>query len=96
MILFHKIMENFFNIHTHTSLQPETEILSLSPEQLSTDTHVVYASVGIHPWNLTLEHSEHQWEALCQSVKDKRTIAIGECGLDKLKGPSLELQTAIF
>ena len=96
MILFHKIMENFFNIHTHTSIQPETEILSLSPEQLSTDIHVVYASVGIHPWNLTLEHSEHQWEALCQSVKDKRTIAIGECGLDKLKGPSLELQTAIF
>ena len=96
MILFHKIMENFFNIHTHTSLQPETEILSLSPEQLSTDTHVVYASIGIHPWNLTLEYSEHQWEAMCQSVKDKRTIAIGECGLDKLKGPSLELQTAIF
>lgn len=96
MILFHKIMENFFNIHTHTSIQPETEILSLSPEQLSTDIHVVYASVGIHPWNLTLEDSEHQWEALCQSVKDKRTIAIGECGLDKLKGPSLELQTAIF
>jgi TatD DNase family protein len=96
MIQFHKIMKNFFNIHTHTSLQPETEILSLSPEQLSTDIHVVYASVGIHPWNLTLEHSEHQWKALCQSVKDKRTIAIGECGLDKLKGPSLELQAAIF
>ena len=89
-------MENFFNIHTHTSIQPETEILSLSPEQLSTDIHVVYASVGIHPWNLTLEHSEHQWKALCQSAKDKRTIAIGECGLDKLKGPSMELQTAVF
>ena len=96
MIQFHKTMENFFNIHTHTSIQPETEILSLSPEQLSTDIHVVYASVGIHPWNLTLEHSEHQWKALCQSAKDKRTIAIGECGLDKLKGPSMELQTAVF
>ena len=96
MIQFHKTMENFFNIHTHTSIQPETEILSLSPEQLSTDIHVVYASGGIHPWNLTLEHSEHQWKALCQSAKDKRTIAIGECGLDKLKGPSMELQTAVF
>ena len=96
MILFHKIMENFFNIHTHTSIQPETEILSLSPEQLSTDIHVVYASVGIHPWHLTLEHSEPQWEALRQSVKDKRVIAIGECGLDKLQGPSLELQTSVF
>ena len=89
-------MPHFFNIHTHTSTHPEIEILSLTPEQLSADIHVVYASVGIHPWQLTLEHSESQWEALCQSVKDKRIIAIGECGLDKLQGPSLELQTSLF
>ena len=89
-------MPHFFNIHTHTSTHPETEILSLAPEQLSADIHVVYASVGIHPWQLTLEHSESQWEALCQSVKDKRIIAIGECGLDKLQGPSLELQISLF
>lgn len=89
-------MTDFFNIHTHTSIRPETEILSLSLEQLSTDIHVVYASVGIHPWNLSIEHSESQWKALCQSIKDKRIVAIGECGLDKLKGPSLELQTTLF
>ena len=96
MTLFHKTMPDFFNIHTHTSLHPETEILSLTPEQLSTDIHVGYASVGIHPWNLTFEHSESQWEALCQSVKDKRIVAIGECGLDKLQGPSLAFQTTLF
>ena len=96
MTQFLKTMADFFNIHTHTSIRPETEILSLSPEQLSTDIHVAYASVGIHPWNLTLEHSESQWEALCQSVKDKRIVAIGECGLDKLQGPSLAFQTTLF
>ena len=96
MILFHKAMTNFFNIHTHTSVHPENEILSLAPKELSTDNRSVYASVGIHPWTLTEENADIQWETLRESVKNKQIIAIGECGLDKLKGPSIELQTAVF
>ena len=96
MIQFHKTMVDFFNIHTHDSVHPESEILSLAPEELSTDNRSFYASVGIHPWTLTEENADIQWEALRESIKDKRIVAIGECGLDKLKGPSMELQTAIF
>ena len=89
-------MADFFNIHTHVSVHPESEILSLAPEELSTDNRSSYASVGIHPWTLTKENADIQWEALRESIKDKRIVAIGECGLDKLKGPSMELQTAVF
>ena len=89
-------MADFFNIHTHVSVHPESEILSLAPEELSTDNRSFYASVGIHPWTLTEENADIQWNALCESIKDKRIVAIGECGLDKLKGPSMELQTAVF
>ena len=89
-------MTAFFNIHTHVSVHPESEILSLAPEELSTDNRSSYASVGIHPWTLTEENADIQWKALCESIKDKRIVAIGECGLDKLKGPSMELQTAVF
>ena len=89
-------MADFFNIHTHVSVHPESEILSLAPEELSTDNRSFYASVGIHPWTLTEENAGIQWKALCESIKDKRIVAIGECGLDKLKGPSMELQTAVF
>ena len=96
MIQFHKTMADFFNIHTHNSVHPETEILSLLPEQLSTNIHMDYVSVGIHPWELTEENADIQWETLHESIRDKRIVAIGECGLDKLKGPSMELQTAIF
>lgn len=96
MIQFHKTMVDFFNIHTHVSVHPESEILSLAPEELSTDNRSFYASVGIHPWTLTEENADIQWETLHESIKDKRIVAIGECGLDKLKGPSMELQTAIF
>ena len=89
-------MADFFNIHTHVSIHPESEILSLAPEELFTDNRSLYASVGIHPWTLTEENADIQWKALCESIKDKRIVAIGECGLDKLKGPSMELQTAVF
>ena len=89
-------MADFFNIHTHVSVHPESEILSLAPEELSTDNRSFYASVGIHPWTLTEENADIQWKALRESIKDKRIVAIGECGLDKLKGPSMELQTAVF
>ena len=89
-------MADFFNIHTHVSVHPESEILSLAPEELSTDNRSSYASVGIHPWTLTKENADIQWEALREFIKDKRIIAIGECGLDNLKGPSMELQTAVF
>ena len=93
---YHKPMTDFFNIHTHSSIFPETEILSLSPEQLSTNIHTMYASAGIHPWELTLENANSQWETLRHSITDKRIVAIGECGLDKLKGPSMALQTIVF
>ena len=89
-------MANFFNIHTHVSVHPESEIRSLAPEELSTDNRSFYASIGIHPWTLTEENANIQWKALHESIKDKRIVAIGECGLDKLKGPSMELQTAVF
>ena len=89
-------MADFFNIHTHVSIHPESEILSLAPEELSTDNRSSYASVGIHPWTLTKKNADIQWEALRESIKDRRIIAIGECGLDNLKGPSMELQTAVF
>ena len=89
-------MADYFNIHTHVSVHPESEIRSLAPEELSTDNRSFYASVGIHPWALTEENADIQWEALRESIKDKRIVAIGECGLDKLKGSSMELQTAVF
>lgn len=83
-----------FNIHTHTILHPEREIVSYDVSAFSPGEG--YASVGIHPWMLTEENANAQWEVLQELVQDKRIIAIGEVGLDKLKGPSLELQTNLF
>jgi TatD DNase family protein len=89
-------MKGYLNIHTHISKHPDTEIISLSPTMLLENQVAIHASVGIHPWELTEKHADSLWKALQKTVEDKRVVAIGECGIDKLKGPSLDLQMALF
>ena len=96
MTQYRSTMTEFFNIHTHSLIHPETEILSLSPEACPIPPSAIQASVGIHPWELTEENASMLWKRLQEQITDSRIVAIGECGLDKLKGPSLELQTALF
>ena len=52
-------------------------------------------SAGIHPWQLkedfTLQINQLTKLASCKSV-----IAIGECGLDRIKGPAIEIQIDAF
>ena len=53
-------------------------------------------SVGIHPWYLADNDAENQLESLRKAIGNRQVVAIGECGLDKLKGPSMELQASVF
>ena len=88
---------DYFDIHTHCiPLCPSQAIVSIDASSLPMDEKVVYASIGIHPWQLTEANAESQWEALKASVNDPRIIAIGEAGLDKLKGASISLQSSVF
>lgn len=86
-----------FDIHTHhIPSQPSQAIVSTDASALPVEEKVVHTSIGIHPWNLTETNAQSQWEALKAAIQDSRTVAIGETGLDKLRGPSLEVQTAVF
>ena len=87
---------DFFNIHTHSLVHPESEILAQSPDLFPSDKLPVYTSIGIHPWFLTEENAESQWKALQKQVSHPSVLAIGEGGLDKLKGPGMELQIKIL
>lgn len=87
---------DFFNIHTHSLVHPESEILAQSPDLFPSDKLPVYNSIGIHPWFLTEENAESQWKALQKQVSHPSVLAIGEGGLDKLKGPDMELQVKIL
>lgn len=53
-------------------------------------------SSGIHPWYIVPEQTEAQLESLRFDCLDKRCLAVGECGLDKLSKVEFALQEQVF
>jgi TatD DNase family protein len=80
---------DFLDIHTHDAGR-ENAILNCS-----TYTAGRSISVGIHPWEIS-EGWERQFMEIERMAAESNVVAIGECGIDKLKGPSLDLQMALF
>jgi TatD DNase family protein len=90
----------FLDIHTHQQKKHAEiqSILSLSLTEgidrtLPKDQEL---SVGLHPWFATIEHLERDYLKLLNAAKDPEVKMIGECGLDRLKGESLENQLIIL
>jgi len=93
----------FYDVHTHQIFLEDNDdpyhscIFDVSPLEFevakdSYDRHAF--SCGIHPWYS--EDSDTQMAYLNEIAPNPRIIAIGETGLDRLKGPSFEVQTAVF
>lgn len=90
----------FLDIHTHQEGKEDgvRRILSLSLTRgmqvaLPEDQEL---SLGLHPWFATIEHLEEDYSRLAEVVRETRVKLIGECGLDRLKGESLENQLIIL
>lgn len=49
-------------------------------------------SVGVHPW----DSAQFDERALENAVRDPQTVAVGETGLDSLRGPDIDTQTGAF
>ncbi|MCU4156653.1 TatD family hydrolase [Carboxylicivirga sp. A043] len=87
----------FINTHTHhlskeSGQHPELiNCIVLHSEGLNNGWY----SIGLHPWNINSSYSE-QLTTVEHLAKKPNVLAIGECGIDKLKGPSLEIQTEVF
>lgn len=86
-----------FDIHTHLApLSPELVIRSFAVGTDIMDACAVHLSVGIHPWFLTVDNVDQLLVALHQSLEDNRVVALGEAGLDKLRGEAMAIQIAVF
>ena len=86
------------DIHTHKT--GSDGILSLAPIDLlrfpQSEGGRIY-SVGFHPWTLSDSGpSEDDWELFKRVSERPDVVAIGECGLDLLKGPLLAVQMNVF
>jgi TatD DNase family protein len=53
-------------------------------------------SIGLHPWFLTKENFETDFNKLTQLIENEDIIALGECGLDRLNGEDLAFQSYAF
>ena len=84
--------DNITDFHTHTS-HKSGAIINRYPGDERPEGY--YYSVGIHPW-YSAEVTPQMWQQLELDAAAPEVIAIGECGIDKLRGASLPVQTEIF
>ena len=88
------------DIHSHTvSDMHEYKINSFCMKDKDTVDFISakHISIGIHPWYVTADDIEEQTEWIKQTaINDKRVIAIGECGTDKLCNTDMNIQNEAF
>lgn len=82
------------DIHTHSHLSSKEAILNCTPREFSPQPDMYY-SVGLHPWYLP-NYVEEDWKLLAECAKHPQVLAIGETGLDKIRGISLGEQQIAF
>ncbi len=95
----------FIDIHTHFRRNnPDTiSVLNISQNDtcfpLLENNFVAPApffSLGLHPWFLTEQNVGSDLGKIRPIITCDNLVFIGECGLDRLKGPNLGLQTPTF
>ena len=86
--------ENVLSIQNFTQNEWENAAFVIARDEATEGVH--FASVGLHPWFLTKENGEKDLETLAKLLKNPNVLTVGECGLDKIKGESLDVQTIFF
>lgn len=89
----------FINLHTHRKPQLSQEHVVRNGYLLPIDAinNLPYAvSCGLHPWLISNNHFEqlNHLEELIYNVPN--VCALGECGLDRVNGPAMEIQLEAF
>lgn len=80
------------DFHTHRPMTPRA-IINTAPGDQRPAGYLY--SVGIHPWD-SASASQSDFEALLIDARRPDVVAIGECGIDRLRGPQEALQRSVF
>jgi len=91
-------MQDYFDIHTHSNVKEENvfSILNIHQGEQGVLDASTPCSIGLHPWFLTRENAREDLSWLEENITRKNVWALGECGLDRLKGEDLDFQQKIF
>jgi TatD DNase family protein len=89
-------------IDFHTHQMPESGngvnaiVSCVSPEPVPACREGSWLSYGIHPWYITGHDVFHLLEQVEVAVARPCVLAVGEAGLDKVRGPNMQLQLELF
>ena len=81
------------DIHTHR-IDAREAVISVNPWEFN-PVEGLYYSVGIHPWQVG-RTIEADFDRLAEYARAGNVLMIGECGIDKLRGGDLSMQTGVL
>ena len=84
---------NVLDFHTHAQrAQSKSHVMEIVSLHLGQDKPHDYFTIGMHPWWTKYPISAGDLERLFEISQSPYCLAIGEIGLDKLKGEPIDLQ----
>lgn len=87
----------FLDFHTHQQRHIDRQdILEIVSLDLGQEKDYDYFTVGLHPWWAEQPVTSIQRKKLEQLLSNPHCLAMGEMGLDNLKGPSINIQMGIL
>jgi TatD DNase family protein len=85
------------NLHTHCLTHDESlQVLNVFAQDLKNVNSLSLYSTGLHPWHILENDTGECLLEIEKAGSDKRMIAIGECGLDRLISTDFEIQKSVF
>lgn len=88
-------MTELLDIHTHREAPYPEGLVSVRPDAFNPIEGQRY-SVGIHPWDTSEEVPAALWDRLAEAALHPSVAAIGECGIDMLRGGPLFRQLLVM
>ena len=85
---------DIIDCHTHHA-DATAALIAVDPRQFDPQPGLWY-SVGYHPWHDVDKLTEADFKLLEQRARHPQVLAIGETGLDSLRGADLETQSSVF
>ncbi len=90
----------YLNFHAHQQMPGEEEIviqsLFLQDNLITSKSDKIFFTAGLHPWHADLLNLSEIKPKLEDLLNTNSIIAIGEAGLDKLKGPGIKKQLEVL
>ena len=87
-------MTSVIDCHTHRT-DASAALIAVDPRQFAPQPGLWY-SVGYHPWYDVDNLNDADFDMLEQCAKHPQVLAIGETGMDSLRGADLDSQARIF